>query len=149
MLRAWVKQVAPRNQFVHKSQRGQILMGLWNYMFKWFLKDGEAYNKIDTFSKFHTDPNYVEFEFEVDDSGKGIPKDRRKAVFEEFVQVDKLTSKKHDGTGLGLGIVQSLVHLMSGDISIIDKDEPGEQGTCFRTRLVPVADLLFKIGNKG
>lgn len=135
VLRSWVKQVAPRNPFVDKSQRGQILMGLWNHMFKWFLKDGEAYKQIDTFSKFQADPNYVEFEFEVDDTGKGIPKDRRKAVFEEFVQVDKLTTKKHDGTGLGLGIVKSLVHLMGGDISIIDKEEPGEQGTCFRFNL--------------
>ncbi|KAF9619920.1 hypothetical protein IFM89_010231 [Coptis chinensis] len=48
----------------------------------------------------------------------------------DFVQV-KGTAHEHEGTGLGLGIVQSLVRLMGGDIGIMDKDL-SERGTCFR-----------------
>ncbi|KAM5550129.1 histidine kinase CKI1-like [Rosa sericea] len=76
------------------------------------------------------DPNYLEFVFEVDDSGRGIPKEKQKEVFENYVQV-KEKAHGEGGTGLGLGIVQSLVRLMHGEIGIVDK-EIGEKGTCFR-----------------
>ncbi|KAL5660450.1 hypothetical protein ACJX0J_027575, partial [Zea mays] len=72
------------------------------------------------------DPNLVEFYFEVVDTGIGIPKENRMSVFENYVQVNN----GQGGTGLGLGIVQSFVRLMGGEISIKDK-EPGERGTCF------------------
>nr|VDD10633.1 unnamed protein product [Brassica oleracea] len=71
----------------------------------------------------------MEFVFEVDDTGKGIPMEMRKSVFENYVQVRE-TDQGQQGTGLGLGIVQSLVRLMGGEIRIIDK-AMGEKGTCF------------------
>ncbi|GFP80347.1 histidine kinase cki1 [Phtheirospermum japonicum] len=74
--------------------------------------------------------NSMEYMFEVDDTGKGIPKERQQSVFEDFVQV-KETAHGQLGTGLGLGIVQSLVRLMGGEIKIMDKEQ-GEKGTCFR-----------------
>ncbi|KAI6694027.1 hypothetical protein NL676_021737 [Syzygium grande] len=49
-----------------------------------------------------------EFVFEVNDTGKGIPKEKWKSVFENYSQV-KETAQGQGGTGLGLGIVQSLV----------------------------------------
>ncbi|KAL6177058.1 hypothetical protein ACLB2K_053690 [Fragaria x ananassa] len=76
------------------------------------------------------DPNSLEFVFEVDDTGRGILKERQKSVFEDYVQV-KEKALGEGGTGLGLGIVQSLVRLMHGEIGIVDK-EIGEKGTCFR-----------------
>ncbi|VVB01227.1 unnamed protein product [Arabis nemorensis] len=60
---------------------------------------------------------------------KGIPMEMRKSVFENYVQVRE-TAQGQQGTGLGLGIVQSLVRLMGGEIRIIDK-AMGEKGTCF------------------
>ncbi|CAD6337438.1 unnamed protein product [Miscanthus lutarioriparius] len=63
---------------------------------------------------------------QVVDTSIGIPKEKRLSVFENYVQVNN----GQGGTGLGLGIVQSFVRLMGGDISIKDK-EPGERGTCF------------------
>ncbi|KAG9142596.1 hypothetical protein Leryth_011683 [Lithospermum erythrorhizon] len=41
------------------------------------------------------------------DSGVGIPKEKQKFVFENYVQVNDAKSGQ-EGTGLGLGIVQSL-----------------------------------------
>ncbi|KAL9148600.1 hypothetical protein ABFS82_12G052000 [Erythranthe guttata] len=78
--------------------------------------------------------NRVEFVFEVNDTGKAILKEKQKLVFKNYVQV-KETALGQEGTGLGLGIVQSLikqtVHLMGWEIGIVDK-EAGEKGTCFR-----------------
>ncbi|KAK1371001.1 Casein kinase i family protein [Heracleum sosnowskyi] len=76
------------------------------------------------------DENCMEFVFEVDDTGAGIPKDKQETVFENYAQI-KETSVGQVGTGLGLGIVQSLVRLMGGDIKIVEK-EAGKKGTCFK-----------------
>ncbi|GAA0151113.1 histidine kinase receptor of two-component system [Lithospermum erythrorhizon] len=72
----------------------------------------------------------IEFVFEVSDSGVGIPKEKQKFVFENYVQVNEAKSGQ-EATGLGLGIVQSLVRLIGGEIGIMDKPW-GERGTCFR-----------------
>ncbi|XP_074337425.1 histidine kinase CKI1-like [Apium graveolens] len=86
------------------------------------------------------DENCIEFVFEVDDTGVGIPKDKQEMVFENYAQI-KDTSSRQEGTGLGLGIVQSLVRLMGGEIEIVDKDI-GKRGTCFKfnTYLTPCED---------
>lgn len=58
------------------------------------------------------------FEFEVEDSGPGIPEHMRVRVFEPFVQGDLGLSKKFGGTGLGLSICQQLATLMGGNITL-------------------------------
>ncbi|CAN0870199.1 Histidine kinase CKI1 [Linum grandiflorum] len=74
---------------------------------------GEDNEAEQILSAVEHNPNRMEFVFEVDDSGKGIPKDKQKSVFENYVQV-KENSEGQVGTGLGLGIVQSL---MSNEIT--------------------------------
>ncbi|KAL7205087.1 hypothetical protein ACSBR2_018080 [Camellia fascicularis] len=95
-----------------------------------FFKDDESYNGLESMNTIQENSNCVEFVFEVDDTGPGIPKEKHNSVFENYVQV-KGAGLAPEGTGLGLGIVQSLVRLMRGEISIADK-EIGEKGTCFR-----------------
>ncbi|KAI1199460.1 hypothetical protein F5X97DRAFT_121425 [Nemania serpens] len=72
------------------------------------------------------------FEFEVEDSGPGIPEHMQARVFEPFVQGDLGLSKKFGGTGLGLSICQQLAHLMSGSITM--KSTLGV-GTIFTMRI--------------
>ncbi|XP_062098539.1 histidine kinase CKI1 [Humulus lupulus] len=92
------------------------------------------------------DPHVMDFVFEVDDTGKGIPKEKRKELFKNYVQ-DKETSVIKGGTGLGLGIVKSLVELMHGEIGVVDK-ENGEKGACFRFNiLLSVCEDAFDNSN--
>ena len=63
------------------------------------------------------------FEFEVEDTGPGIPEAQQQRVFEPFVQGDLGLSKKYGGTGLGLSICSQLAGLMRGSISL--KSEVG------------------------
>ncbi|CAI5484005.1 unnamed protein product [Closterium sp. Yama58-4] len=63
--------------------------------------------------------------FEVDDTGCGIPPEKREVVFESFSQVDESASRVHAGSGLGLNIVKGLVELMGGHVAVADKDGPG------------------------
>lgn len=50
----------------------------------------------------------------VEDTGKGIPSDKKEKVFERFQKLDEFAQ----GTGLGLAICQSIVHAFQGNISL-------------------------------
>lgn len=64
-------------------------------------------------------------EFAVKDTGKGIPADELKQVFERFYQVkDTTVSAKFDGSGIGLSYVKDLIVNHNGDITV--KSEPGK-----------------------
>lgn len=54
----------------------------------------------------------------ISDTGIGIPKDKVKAVFEAFSQVETSISRNYGGTGLGLYITKSLVNKMGGKIEV-------------------------------
>lgn len=58
------------------------------------------------------------FEFEVEDTGPGIPDEQQQKIFEPFVQGDLGLSKKYGGTGLGLSICAQLAGLMGGGITL-------------------------------
>ncbi|CAA6669982.1 unnamed protein product [Spirodela intermedia] len=94
------------------------------------VKNQDVFGHCSSIYSADFDPNAIEFVFEVDDTGVGIPRDKRESIFENFVQV-KESMNGQGGTGLGLGIVQSYVRLMGGEINIIDKGLD-EKGTCFR-----------------
>jgi len=61
---------------------------------------------------------YLTFEFEVQDSGPGIPEHLLQQIFEPFMQGDLGLSKKYGGTGLGLSICSQLAGLMRGGMSV-------------------------------
>ncbi|HEY5242342.1 MAG TPA: response regulator [Polyangiaceae bacterium] len=54
----------------------------------------------------------------VEDTGIGIASDRIEAIFGSFVQGDPSIARHYGGSGLGLNIVQRLVDLMGGRISV-------------------------------
>ena len=58
--------------------------------------------------------NYVQFE--VSDTGEGIPKDKQKFIFSKFYQADQSLTRKVKGSGLGLSVSKGLVELMHGKI---------------------------------
>ncbi|WP_051560580.1 chemotaxis protein CheB [Clostridium beijerinckii] len=54
----------------------------------------------------------------VKDSGIGIPEDKQKIIFDRFRQVDKSLTRNHEGSGIGLSLVKSLVVMHEGKISV-------------------------------
>ena len=57
-------------------------------------------------------------QFEVRDTGIGIPADKLDRLFKAFSQVDSSTTRKYGGTGLGLTISEKLVKLMDGEVHV-------------------------------
>jgi len=54
--------------------------------------------------------------FEVQDFGRGIPKNKQKKIFEKFYQVDSGTDRKFGGVGLGLAISKKIIENHEGQI---------------------------------
>ncbi|WP_093523781.1 ATP-binding protein [Stigmatella erecta] len=75
----------------------------------------------------------------VRDTGVGIPEEELPRVFERFYRVRVTQGRSHEGTGIGLALVQELVKLHGGSISVESK--LGE-GTVFTLRLPRGSDHL-------
>lgn len=67
------------------------------------------------------------FELDIHDNGPGISAGNRDKVFRPFFT----TARETGGSGLGLSIVQALLHAHGGSITL----EPGDAGACFRIRV--------------
>ena len=72
-------------------------------------------------------PDGANLQFEVADTGIGIPADKQAEVFEAFAQVDGTVTRRYGGTGLGLAISSQLVRLMGGTLWL--ESEPGRGST--------------------
>ncbi len=61
-----------------------------------------------------------------DDDGPGIPKEHRELVFQAFKRLDPSRNLQTGGVGLGLTIVQDIVHGHGGEVSL--EDAPSGKG---------------------
>jgi len=68
----------------------------------------------------------------VRDSGTGIPPEEMPRLFERFHRVEGARGRTHEGTGIGLALVQELVKLHGGTISV--ESELGH-GSSFTVRI--------------
>jgi signal transduction histidine kinase len=87
----------------------------------------QGYVKLTARQTAKDDKPFVEFE--ITDTGIGIPADKLDILFESFTQADGSTTRKYGGTGLGLAITKQLADLMGGNITV--ESEAGK-GSTFR-----------------
>lgn len=76
--------------------------------------------------------------FSIMDNGIGISAENISKLFKPFVQLDSSLSRTHQGTGLGLSLVNRLVELHGGRVEV--QSEVG-MGSCF-TFVIPLREAL-------
>ncbi|HYD57337.1 MAG TPA: ATP-binding protein, partial [Burkholderiales bacterium] len=104
----------------------QVLKNLLSNAFK-FTREGAV-----TLHARPTQSGRSGIEFEIQDTGIGIPPDKQALIFEAFQQADGTTSRQFGGTGLGLSISRELTRLLGGEIRVVS--EPG-RGSTFTLQL--------------
>ena len=68
----------------------------------------------------------------VEDTGIGIPEEKRHLIFDKFNQADGTNTREYEGTGLGLAIAMELAQLMEGDLHV---DSAVGEGSTFTLSL--------------
>jgi PAS domain S-box-containing protein len=71
-------------------------------------------------------------ELQVRDTGVGIPEEQRERVFERFHRIEGIHARTHEGTGIGLALVQELVKLHGGSVRV---ESALGQGSTFRVTI--------------
>ena len=78
-------------------------------------------------------------EISVTDSGDGIPRDKVDTIWSRYYKIDKTYKRAHNGSGLGLSIVRSILELHGAEYGVVPKEEMPEGRGCkfwFRMQIV-------------
>jgi PAS domain S-box-containing protein len=95
--------------YVDRDMWEKIVLNLISNAFKYTF-EGEIKVKLQRSGKH--------FELSVRDTGTGIPHDQLPHIFERFHRVADARGRTHEGSGIGLALVQELVRLHSGSVAV-------------------------------
>ena len=100
----------------------QVLTNLINNALK-FTEEGQVF--VGVHLSDANESGELTLQFEVKDTGVGIPPAKLDRLFKAFSQVDSSTTRKYGGTGLGLAISEKLVCLMKGSFNVESEVDKG------------------------
>ncbi|MCO6176126.1 ATP-binding protein [Flavobacterium sp. NRK F10] len=115
-----IDEAIPECLYGDNVRLSQIIFNLMSNSLK-FTQKGKVLIKAKLKKKRDTT---LFIQFTVEDNGIGIPEKYQAKVFEKFVQIDR-KDEDYQGTGLGLTIVERLVELFNGTISLESKEDQG------------------------
>ena len=109
--------------YVDREMWEKIVLNLLSNAFKYTLSGAIRL----TLKQHHND-----IQLEVADTGVGIPEQELPHMFERFHRVQGSEGRTHEGTGIGLSLINELVKLHNGDIAV--RSIVGE-GSAFTVRI--------------
>jgi len=113
----------PEPAFVDLDMWEKIVLNLLSNAFKFTLQ-GEVELTL------HAADGHAELC--VRDTGAGIPESELPHIFERFYRIDGAPGRTYEGTGIGLALVEELVHLHGGSVQV--RSKLGE-GTEFKVKI--------------
>ncbi|WP_419727478.1 ABC transporter substrate binding protein [Terrisporobacter petrolearius] len=109
---------------IDKEKIERVILNLLSNAIKYTNKNGRIEVHIKHDNKFV----YIS----IKDNGIGIPKEKVDQIFHRFYQVDSILSRKNEGSGIGLCIVDEIIKLHNGKVKI---DSEENKGTTFEITL--------------
>jgi PAS domain S-box-containing protein len=98
--------------YVDREMWEKIVLNLLSNAFKFTLEGSISVQLRDAGARL---------ELVVRDTGAGIPPDALARIFERFARVEDARGRSHEGSGIGLALVNELVKLHHGSISVQSK----------------------------
>jgi len=106
--------------YIDKSMWEKIVLNLLSNAFKYTL-NGSISISLST--------NNGIAELKVKDTGVGIPEEELPRMFERFHRVQNVSGRTYEGTGIGLSLVNELVKLHGGNVSVTSQVGKGSEFT--------------------
>ena len=123
---------APESVTLDRHKLIQVLYNLLSNAVKFTNEAGHAALLIDR-------PSAAQLRIRVTDDGIGIRREDFGQLFVEFKQLDSGTTRRYQGTGLGLALTRRIVELQHGTIGV--DSEPGKGSTFTVTLPLSPADM--------
>jgi PAS domain S-box len=108
----------PEPVYVDREMWEKIVLNLLSNAFK-FTFEGEIRVRLHWCGE--------RVEMTVRDTGVGIPEGDLGKIFERFHRVRNAKSRTHEGTGIGLALVQELAHLHGGEVKVRSEEGKGTE----------------------
>ncbi len=106
--------------FVDRDMWEKIVLNLLSNAFKFTFTGGVSVSVIE---------NAGTVEVRVADSGVGIPASELPRLFQRFHRIEGTRGRSYEGTGIGLALVQELVRIHDGTVSVVSQEGSGTQFT--------------------
>ncbi len=106
----------------------QVLTNLLSNAIK-FTQSGQVTTTVRLVTDATPEPM---IEFEIIDTGPGVPQDKLETIFDPFTQADSSVTRKFGGTGLGLAISKRFAEALGGSLTV--RSEVGV-GSTFTLRI--------------
>ena len=136
-LRMAIQPGAPATVMANGQHLAQVVVNLVANAIK-FTVQGEVIVRVHRLAS--------EAAIDVVDTGIGIPSGARDRIFEPFFQVDRSTSKRLGGSGVGLALAKRFAEGMGGDLRLVASNEG--VGSTFRfTMPLEAASVVIEVAS--
>ncbi|MFZ1992344.1 MAG: response regulator [Alphaproteobacteria bacterium] len=115
----------PENYTGDAARLRQVLVNLAGNGIKFTEKGGVTIKASFAPGRQPGEDGRVRLLFEVADTGIGVPKEARDAIFEHFVQADSSHARRYGGSGLGLAISKRIIEAMGGRLGLDTEEGKG------------------------
>ncbi len=123
--------------YFDKEKMDKIIMNLFSNALKFTDKGGSIKIVVKDTEK----DCIIEFT----DTGVGVPSEKLESIFDRFSQADSSSTRKFEGTGIGLALAKELVELHGGTITVKSRhidEHPNDHGTTFTVTIPRGKDHL-------